>query len=165
MRVKEGIAIVGMACRYPDAGSPAELWENVLARRRAFRRVPPERLRLADYPDRRPGDPDSLLLAEAAVLDGWEFDRVRFRVAGATFRATDLVHWLALDVAAQALADAGFPDAEGLPRDMERTPPPRRVMVEAVAATRRWPSTPPRCPRTRASARRRSPPCSRRRPR
>jgi enediyne polyketide synthase len=118
MRVKEGIAIVGMACRYPDAGSPAELWENVLARRRAFRRVPPERLRLADYPDRRPGDPDSLLLAEAAVLDGWEFDRVRFRVAGATFRATDLVHWLALDVAAQALADAGFPDAEGLPRDM-----------------------------------------------
>ena len=113
-----GIAIVGMACRYPDAASPAELWENVLARRRAFRRVPPERLRLADYPDRRPGDPDSLHLAEAAVLDGWEFDRVRFRVAGTTFRATDLAHWLALDVAAQALADAGFPDAEGLPRDM-----------------------------------------------
>ena len=23
------IAIVGMACRYPDAGSPAELWESV----------------------------------------------------------------------------------------------------------------------------------------
>jgi enediyne polyketide synthase len=113
-----GIAIVGMACRYPDARSPAELWENVLARRRAFRRVPPERLRVADYPDRRPGDPDSLHLAEAAVLDGWEFDRVRFRVAGPTFRATDLVHWLALDVAAQALADAGFPDAEGLPREM-----------------------------------------------
>ncbi len=118
MNVGAGIAIVGMACRYPDAGSPAELWENVLARRRAFRRVPPERLRVADYPDRRPGDPDSLHLAEAAVLDGWEFDRVRFRVAGPTFRATDLVHWLALDVAAQALADAGFPDAEGLPRDM-----------------------------------------------
>ncbi|HEX4962594.1 MAG TPA: type I polyketide synthase [Thermoanaerobaculia bacterium] len=113
-----GIAIVGMACRYPDAGSPAELWENVLARRRAFRRMPPERLRIADYPDRRLSDPDSLLLAEAAVLDGWEFDRVRFRVAGPTFRATDLTHWLALDVAAQALADAGFPEAEGLPRDM-----------------------------------------------
>ncbi|MFY9825660.1 MAG: polyketide synthase, partial [Thermoanaerobaculia bacterium] len=106
-----------MACRYPDAGSPAELWENVLARRRAFRRVPPERLRVADYLDRRPGDPDSLHLAEAAVLDGWELDRVRFRIAGPTYRATDLAHWLALDVAAQALADAGFPDAEGLPRD------------------------------------------------
>ncbi|MBI1928319.1 hypothetical protein HYR99_29255 [Candidatus Poribacteria bacterium] len=43
------IAIVGMACRYPDARSPAELWENVLAQRRAFRRMPRERLRLEDY--------------------------------------------------------------------------------------------------------------------
>ena len=32
------IAIVGMACVYPDARSPGELWENVLAQRRAFRR-------------------------------------------------------------------------------------------------------------------------------
>src|SRR5436305_8976464 len=88
------------------------------ASRRDFRSVPPERLRLEDYLDRYPGDPDSLHLAEAAVLDGWAFDRVRFRVAGPTFRATGLVHWLALDVAAQALADAGFPDAEGLPRDL-----------------------------------------------
>ena len=39
------IALVGLACEYPDARSPAELWENVLAGRRAFRRMPPERLR------------------------------------------------------------------------------------------------------------------------
>jgi enediyne polyketide synthase len=117
MSMGEGIAIVGMACRYPDARTPGELWENVLARRRAFRRLPPERLRLEDYAESRPGDPDSLYLQEAAVLEGWEFDRVRFRVAGPTFRSADLAHWLALDVAAQALADAGFPDAEGLPRD------------------------------------------------
>ncbi|MFL6196666.1 MAG: SDR family NAD(P)-dependent oxidoreductase [Thermoanaerobaculia bacterium] len=112
----EGIAIVGMACRYPDARTPAELWENVLARRRAFRRIPAERLRVEDYLG-DPHDPDGIYSAEAAVLEGWEFDRVRFRVAGATFRSADLAHWLALDVAAQALADAGFPDAEGLPRD------------------------------------------------
>lgn len=114
-----GIAIVGMACRYADARSPGELWENVLARRRAFRRIPAERLRLADYLTRgTPGaDPDSLYATEAAVLEGWEFDRVRFRVAGSTFRTADLTHWLALDVAAQVLADAGFPDAEGLSRD------------------------------------------------
>ncbi|HEX4498810.1 MAG TPA: SDR family NAD(P)-dependent oxidoreductase [Thermoanaerobaculia bacterium] len=118
---REGIAIVGMACRYPDARNPGELWENVLARRRAFRRIPPERLRLEDYltesgPDGA-ADPDGLYATEAAVLEGWEFDRVRFRVAGPTYRSADLAHWLALDVAAQALADAGFPDAVGLPRD------------------------------------------------
>ena len=112
-----GIAIVGMACRYPDARTPGELWENVLARRRAFRRIPPERLRIEDYLTADAGDPDGLYAAEAAVLEGWELDRVRYRVAGPTFRAADLAHWLALDVAAQALADAGFPEAEGLPRD------------------------------------------------
>ena len=37
------IAIVGMACVYPDARSPVELWENVLACRRVFRAMPPER--------------------------------------------------------------------------------------------------------------------------
>ena len=115
--MKEGIAIVGIACRYPDARTPSELWENVLSRRRAFRRIPPERLRIEDYLDRDASDPDGLYASEAAVIEGWEFDRVRFRVAGPTFRSADLAHWLALEVAAQALADAGFPDAEGLPRD------------------------------------------------
>ena len=33
------IAIVGMACRYAEARSPRELWENVLAQRRSFRRI------------------------------------------------------------------------------------------------------------------------------
>jgi enediyne polyketide synthase len=112
-----GIAIVGMACRYADARSPGELWENVLARRRAFRRIPAERLRLADYLTSDRSDPDGLYATEAAVLEGWEFDRVRFRVAGSTFRTADHAHWLALDVAAQALADAGFPEGQGLVRD------------------------------------------------
>ena len=43
------IAIVGMACRYAEARSPRELWENVLAQRRSFRRIPRLRLNLADY--------------------------------------------------------------------------------------------------------------------
>lgn len=38
------IAIVGMSCQYPDAKNPQELWENVLAKRCAFRRLPEERL-------------------------------------------------------------------------------------------------------------------------
>jgi enediyne polyketide synthase len=111
------IAIVGLACVYPDARSPGELWENVLARRRAFRRLPPERLRLEDYFSADPHAPDATYAAEAAVIEGYEFDRVAFRVAGGTFRAADLAHWLALDVAARALADAGFPEGRELPRE------------------------------------------------
>ena len=115
MKPSAPVAIVGRACRYPGAASPAELWENVLARRRQFRRIPPERLRLEDYLGL--DGPDGLYAAEAALLEGWEFDRVRFQVAGPTFRSADLAHWLALEVAADALADAGFPEAQGLDRE------------------------------------------------
>lgn len=114
------IAIVGMACRYPDARSPRELWENVLAQRRSFRRMPAQRLRLEDYYSADRGAPDAIYSTEAALIEDYEFDRARFRVSGATFRATDIAHWMTLDVASQALADAGFADGDGLPRDSTR---------------------------------------------
>lgn len=117
MGAKGGIAIIGMACVYPDARTPAELWENVLAQRRAFRRLPPERLRVEDYWSADPQAPDRTYATEAAVIEGYEFDRVAFRVVGSTFRSADLTHWLALDVASKALADAGFADGRGLPRE------------------------------------------------
>ena len=111
------IAIVGMACRYPDARSPGELWENALAQRRAFRRIPAERLDLDDYLSSDRQSPDRTYSTEGAFIEGYEFDRVRFRVPGATYRAADPAHWLTLDVAAAALEDAGFPEGEGLPRE------------------------------------------------
>ncbi|MFI5845720.1 SDR family NAD(P)-dependent oxidoreductase [Catenuloplanes sp. NPDC051500] len=111
------IAVVGMSCRYPDATSPQELWENALAGRRAFRRLPDVRMNLDDYYDADPAVPDKFYARNAAVIEGYRFDRIAYKVAGSTFRATDLTHWLALDVAAMALADAGFPMGEGLPRE------------------------------------------------
>ncbi|MFI9203858.1 SDR family NAD(P)-dependent oxidoreductase [Streptomyces sp. NPDC053048] len=111
------IAIVGMACRYPDAASPRELWENAVAGRRAFRRLPDVRMRLEDHWDADPAAEDRFYAREAAVLEGYAFDRVAHKVAGSTYRSTDLTHWLALDVAGRALADAGFPQGEGLPRE------------------------------------------------
>ncbi|GAB3834728.1 hypothetical protein GCM10027610_030870 [Dactylosporangium cerinum] len=110
------IAVVGMACQYPDARSPRDLWENALAGRRAFRRLPDERMRLEDYWDADPATPDRFYARNAAVIDGYEFDRIAYKIAGSTYRSTDLTHWLALDTAAKALADAGFPMAEGLSR-------------------------------------------------
>ncbi len=80
--MSQPIALVGLACVYPDARSPIELWENVLAGRRAFRRLPPERLRAEDYWSGDRGAPDRTYAVEAAVIEGYEFDRVAFRVAG-----------------------------------------------------------------------------------
>ncbi|WP_431867649.1 SDR family NAD(P)-dependent oxidoreductase [Nocardiopsis eucommiae] len=110
------IAVVGIGLTYPDANSPSELWENVLAGRRAFRRIPDERMNLADYWSEDPSAEDRFYSTKAAVLRGFSFDRARYRVSGSSFRSTDMTHWLALETMSRALEDAGFPEGEGLPR-------------------------------------------------
>jgi len=115
----QNIAIVGMGCRYPDAENPRELWENVLSKRQAFRQFPAQRLNLDDYYPDNPEHPDSIYLRQAAVLNHYHFDRVAYRISGKAYRSSDLSHWLALDVAAQTLADAGFAQGAGL--DKQRT--------------------------------------------
>ncbi|TDP64925.1 type I polyketide synthase [Actinokineospora alba] len=112
----ERIAIVGIGLRYPDAASTEDLWQNVLSGRRAFRRLPDGRMNQADYYSPDQNAPDRFYAKKAAVLRDFEFDRLKYKVAGSTFRSTDMTHWLALDVAATALADAGFPEAAGLPK-------------------------------------------------
>ena len=73
-------------------------------------------MRLEDYWSPDPAAPDKFYARQAAVIEGFEFDRVKYKIAGSTFRATDMTHWLALDTAARALADAGFADGDGLPK-------------------------------------------------
>jgi enediyne polyketide synthase len=100
------IAVIGIACRYPGASSAAELFENVLAGRRYFREVPPQRWALADYYDADRSRPDHTYCKQAALLEGFEFNAGAFRIPQTTSRATDLAQWLALTVAKDALDDA-----------------------------------------------------------
>ena len=115
------IAIVGLACRFPDADDPLALFESTLAGRRAFRRLPPGRLGAVADPDAGRGaglpGPAGGSVPRAALLEGWQFDLAGFGVAERTFLAADPAHWLALETAGRALADAGFPGGQGLARD------------------------------------------------
>ncbi len=111
-----GIAVIGLGCWYPGARGPRELWENVLARRRQFRRIPDCRLPMSEYHDPDPAAPDKTYSRRAAVIDGFRFDWAGMRIPRGTFEATDVVQWLALEVARQALADAGY-TREAVPRD------------------------------------------------
>jgi enediyne polyketide synthase len=99
-----------MACRYAEARSPMQLWENVLAQRQSFRHIPRVRLNLADY-SAEVHAADNILPVMAALLDDYEFDRSRFHISRDAFAASDLSHWLALDVASHALEDAKLQDA------------------------------------------------------
>src|SRR5215472_7214962 len=111
------IAVVGLACRFPDADDPAALLDVVLTGRRSFRRLPPGRIDLVDYyqPDRSVSD--ATYSTRAGVLEGWQFEAEAFDVEPAAFLASDPAHWLALETAARALAAAGLPAGTGLDRD------------------------------------------------
>lgn len=101
------IAIVGMACRYPDAQTVGELFENSAAQRRSFRVLPDSRLN-SQYFDESGRSPDRSYARQAAVIGGFVFDRERFRVSRSSYDATDLTHWLALTVAREAVEDIQF---------------------------------------------------------
>ncbi|MCX6130780.1 MAG: beta-ketoacyl synthase N-terminal-like domain-containing protein, partial [Proteobacteria bacterium] len=104
----QGIAIVGLSCWYPGAQSLVEFWENILAKRQQFRRMPDEQLPLDQYQDSNRATPDKTYGTEAAVLDGFEFDWKSRRIPKQVFESTDIVHWLALEVALKALDDSGL---------------------------------------------------------
>lgn len=102
------IAVIGMACHYPGARDTRRFWENILARRREFRRIPERRLSLADYYDPDPAAPDKTYADQAAVIEGFVFDWVRRGIPRSVVESTDISHWLALEVALRALEDAGY---------------------------------------------------------
>lgn len=101
------IAIVGMACRYPDADNADQLFENSLAQRRSFRTLPAQRL-AAGYFDDTGKALDRAYNNQAAVLKGFEFDRNWFRVSNQSYETTDLTHWLALGVARETIDSIRF---------------------------------------------------------
>lgn len=101
------IAILSTACRLPDANSPAELWNNVVEGRRSFRRIPRERLDISRYAVDAIGEADSITQIRAGLLTNWTFDHSAFRIPKRTYEATDHTHWLALELASEAILAIG----------------------------------------------------------
>lgn len=109
-----GVAILSLACRLPEADDPEALWRNIAEGRRSFRPIPPARLALADYAPGAAAPSDTITPIHAGLLTGWSFDRERFRIPLSVYEGADLAHWLALQVAADAIESAG--GADRLPR-------------------------------------------------
>ncbi|TRU83105.1 MAG: type I polyketide synthase [Microcystis novacekii Mn_MB_F_20050700_S1] len=107
-KIAHPIAVVGMGCHYPGANQLSQLWENILARRCQFRQFPDQRLPLSEYYDPDPATPDKTYGTRGAFIDGFQFDWINRRVPKKTVDGTDIVHWLALEVADKAIEDAGY---------------------------------------------------------
>jgi acyl transferase domain-containing protein len=92
-----GIAVIGIGCRFPGAASPAGFWDLLLAGRTEIRPVPDERVAL-----RAAG-------GYGGFVDGLDrFDPEFFGISPAEAGAMDPQQRLVLEVAWEALEDAGL---------------------------------------------------------
>ena len=135
------IAVIGLGLQYPGAGDARTMWENILGRRRQFREMIDERLPLKDYYDPDPAAPDKTYGYRAAYLDNFEFDWKSRRVPEKSYDSTDIVHWLALEVAIRAVADWGH-DRKSVPNQRSGVIVGNTLTGEQVRSTSmrlRWP--------------------------
>ncbi|WP_225827638.1 type I polyketide synthase [Streptomyces naphthomycinicus] len=109
------IAIVGMACMFPDAPDLASFWANIVAGHDAVTEVPPDRW-----------DPDVHHTAggTASIWGGFlppvPFDALRYGIPPASLGSIEPVQLLSLEAARRALDDAGYGE-HGRAFDRSRT--------------------------------------------
>jgi 8-amino-7-oxononanoate synthase len=103
------IAIVGLSCRFPGARDVVEFWANSLTAVHQFRPVPSERWNHETFfsTDRR--DTHSTYTDRVAFLDGVEdFAALHHRIPPRRAKAMDPQHRLLVDLAREAVQDAGW---------------------------------------------------------
>jgi acyl transferase domain-containing protein/NAD(P)H-dependent flavin oxidoreductase YrpB (nitropropane dioxygenase family) len=102
------IAIVGMACRFPQAKDLRRYWQNICNRVDAIREVPPERWRIADFFSQDRRAPDRVYSKWGGFLEPAYFDPMKWGIPPASLRHIEPMQLLSLEVACQAMVDAGY---------------------------------------------------------
>ncbi len=101
------IAIVGMACVFPQAGDLPSFWSNILSGVDSVTEVPPQRWDPSLYyaPD---GDGEKTPSRWGGFLPEIPFDPLDHGIPPASLASIEPVQLLALEVSRRALADAGY---------------------------------------------------------
>ena len=106
----DAIAVVGIGCVFPGAHSPSEFWDNIVACRCFIGPVPSDHWDTGVY--YQPGATDKSASHLGAFLDDFKPDPVKFRIPPSIAHTVDRSQFLALEVAYQALQDAGLLERE-----------------------------------------------------
>jgi malonyl CoA-acyl carrier protein transacylase len=108
---RDGIAIVGMACRFPGgADSPEQFWELLREGRDAICRVPAERWDADTYYDPDVNAVGKTYTQQGGFIDGIEFfDAHYFGITPREAADIDPQHRLLLEVSHAAIENAGRP--------------------------------------------------------
>ncbi|MHB9854567.1 type I polyketide synthase [Streptomyces krungchingensis] len=102
------IAVVGMSCRFPGSPTVRDYWRLLLDGREVIRDVPADRWDGQAFLSDGPWTPGTMTSLRGGYLDDVRgFDAAFFRVSPREARSLDPQHRLFLEVAYEALEDAG----------------------------------------------------------
>ena len=107
---KEGIAIVGIGCRFPGGVNDAEaLWKLLVDGREAICETPPDRWNLERFYDAEPGVISKSIARRGGFIEGIDqFDPQFFGISPREAPHVDPQHRLLLETAWEAMEDAGI---------------------------------------------------------
>ena len=112
------IAVVGLGAILPDAPNAPAYWQNIRNKRYSISETPPDRWSIADYYDPDPSAPDKSYSKIGGWVQGFQFDWKKYRIPPKVAAAMDQGQQWAVTIAAEALADYGYPER---PLNTERT--------------------------------------------
>ena len=104
------IAIIGMACRFPDAENPDEFWNNIVNKKCSIRSFPEQRLKDTMPAFSVNGQQRKDIFFQAGFIEGIDkFDADFFRLSPREATLMDPYQRLILEAAVNAIEDAGYP--------------------------------------------------------
>lgn len=115
-RKTDDIAVIGMSCMFPKANDLRQYWQNIFNRVDAIEEVPAERWDADKYFDPDRFAPDRVYSKWGGFIGKVTFDPMKWRIPPASLRSIEPIQLLSLDVAAKAMADAGY-DKRDFPRE------------------------------------------------
>src|SRR5687767_757410 len=107
---REPVAIIGIGCRFPGANGPEGFWRLLRDGIDAVKETPKDRFDVDAIYDPRPGTPGKLASRKGGFLDDADkFDAEFFSISPREAVMMDPQQRLAIEVAWEALEDAGLP--------------------------------------------------------
>ncbi|HTU18481.1 MAG TPA: beta-ketoacyl synthase N-terminal-like domain-containing protein [Gemmataceae bacterium] len=102
------VAIIGMACMLPRAKDVRSYWQNICNCIDAIDEVPPDRWRIEDFYCEDRLARDRVYSKWGGFLEKVFFDPVKWHIPPASLTHIEPMQLLSLEVAAQAMVDAGY---------------------------------------------------------
>ncbi len=104
------VAILGMACRFPDAKNYHEFWNNLENGKNAIREITPDRWDIEKYYSTNPNEPDKSLSKWCGLVDGIDkFDNRFFNISPREAANMDPQQRILLEETWHCIEDSGIP--------------------------------------------------------